>query len=189
LARLCTAPHIAPLPPVHPDQPERHRLPQDYRCRHHLPPHLVSAALKALSAKWPCPSPSSLLPRAPGSHHCRLRSPERLFIVKTPLRQTASPPHHRRPSLVSPADHRLARCHPVPPLVPVGHTWSPTRCHNVTDERTTATPRARPRHGDRTVSHQHAGHFPSWAGPSAEGCGPQCGPALCARVLIFHFLL
>jgi hypothetical protein len=54
----------------------------------------VSATLEALSAKWPCLSPSFLLPCALGPHRCRLRSPKHVFVVKTPSHQTASPPHH-----------------------------------------------------------------------------------------------
>jgi hypothetical protein len=88
-------PSSAPLPPVHPGQPERRRLPQDYHCHHHSPtPLLVKANLETLPAKWPCPSPSSILPRAIGSHRCRPRSLERLFVVKTLPCQTASPPNY-----------------------------------------------------------------------------------------------
>jgi hypothetical protein len=101
-------PTSPPLPLVHPSQPERRRLLQVYRCHHHLFPPLVSAALEALSAKWPWPSPSSLPPRATRPCRCRQSSSER----RHPRRNVVTPPHppsHRRPTpLVSYANTLLA---------------------------------------------------------------------------------
>jgi hypothetical protein len=137
-AQRPTSPSLAP---VHLDQPEHHRL------------------LSIITATTISPPPS-------GERHRRSPSGQvavPITFLSSPScsRMPPLPPHRHRPSPVSPADHRLARRHPVLPLVPVGHTWSPTHCHSIVSKCTTAPVHARPWHGDRAMSHQHVRCFPS----------------------------
>jgi hypothetical protein len=131
------------------------RLPLDCRRRHRLPPLPVSATPEALPVKCPCPSPSSLIPHAPGPQRCRLRPPECLTAVEPLPRRPHFHPPHRRPSPVSFRHPHLSWRHPIAALVATmknvfgsGHRRALGECTTARPARvrrvvTVSTPRSR----------------------------------------------
>jgi hypothetical protein len=104
------------------------------------PPLPVSATSEALPVKWPCPSPSSLIPRAPGPQRCRLRPPECLTAVEPLPRRPHFHPPHRRPSPVSFCRPHLSRRHPIAALVATMKTVFGSGHRRALGECTTAHP-------------------------------------------------
>jgi hypothetical protein len=128
-----------------------------------------------------------------GRYHPRCRPPEHSHCHDAVTAASSSLPHRCQHDRVSPTPPQLAWCSLLAPrMLP-----SPPRWHlhawATADSRaaarapcTVTTPRAC---AAQRFGSGRLGRFGRWAKPSVDGRGPQCGPALCAGFLTFHFHL
>jgi hypothetical protein len=88
---------------------------------------MVSSHSRSSPSSSADPASSPVTPCAVGAPQVHRQPLEHNTAKEMPSWWTTSPPQHRRSSMVSPADHHLARRHLEPPLVLTGHTLSLAR--------------------------------------------------------------